>query len=147
MNVDLAQELLNELGSSIESLESQQAALLQFLKDDGVVTDEQFAPYLAQAGHASSVRWRAARIRLEHLFSAEKQKEEQLAENERQTKDAKAKNHESSSETAAQGDAPVAKTTAENEEAESSSEKESKRDEQASGEDNGPSTKQEKNAA
>jgi hypothetical protein len=80
MNVDLAQELLNELGLSLQSLETEQAALLQFLKDNGVLTDDQFAPYLAQAGKASSVRWRAAHVRLEHLFSSERQKEEKLRE-------------------------------------------------------------------
>jgi hypothetical protein len=147
MNVDLAQELLDELGSSIENLETQHAALLQFLKEDGVVTDDQFAPYLAQAGHASSVRWRATRIRLEHLLSAEKQREEQLAENEQQAKDAKTKNDDSSGETAAQGDAVDAKTLAKNEASQSSSEKDSKRDEQATGEDKQQSAKQEKDAA
>lgn len=35
MNVDLAQELFNELSSSLEKLETQFAALLQFLKDNG----------------------------------------------------------------------------------------------------------------
>jgi hypothetical protein len=83
MNVDLAQELLNELGSSLETLETQQAALLQCLKDNGILTDDQFAPYIAQAGKASSVRWRAARIRLESLFSTERQKEEKVGENEK----------------------------------------------------------------
>jgi hypothetical protein len=83
MNVDLAQELLNELGSSLQSLETEQAALLQFLKDNGILTDDQFAPYLAQAGKASSVRWRAAHVRLERLFSSERQKEEKLRENEK----------------------------------------------------------------
>ena len=76
MNVDLAQELLSELGSSLENLETQHAALLQFLKDNEIVTDDQFAPYLARAENASSVRWRAARIRLESLFRNERQKEE-----------------------------------------------------------------------
>jgi hypothetical protein len=80
MNVDLAKELLNELGSPLENLEAQQAALLQFLKDAGIVTEDQLAPYLTQSGKASNVRWRAARIRLERLFSAEEQRELQLAE-------------------------------------------------------------------
>src|ERR1700683_3609823 len=75
MNVHLAQELLNELGSSLENLEAQQSALLQFLKEKGVVTDDQLAPYLNQAGNASNVRWRAARVRLERIFSAETEKE------------------------------------------------------------------------
>ncbi len=78
MNVDLAQELLNELGSALENVETHQTALLQFLKGNGILSDDQFATYLAQAGKASSVRWRAARIRLESLFSAERQKEEKL---------------------------------------------------------------------
>jgi hypothetical protein len=79
VNVDLAQELLNELGTSLENLETQHAALLQFLKDNGIVKDEEFGPYLTQASKASSVRWRAARVRLGSLLSKEKQKEEQLA--------------------------------------------------------------------
>jgi hypothetical protein len=76
------------LGSSLESLETQHAALLQLLKDDGIVTDDKLSRYLTQAGKASGVRWRAARVRLEHLFSTEKQKEEQLAEKEQHPADA-----------------------------------------------------------
>ena len=100
MNVDLAQELLDELGSSLKNLETEQAALLQFLKDNGVLSDEQFAPYLEQAGKASSVRWRAAHTRLERLFSSERQKEEELREDEKRQADAglastQNQNHES----------------------------------------------------
>ena len=80
MNVELAQELLNELGSSLEDLEAGHAALFEFLKDKGVVTDEAFAPYLSKAQKASTVRWRAARARLEYLISAEKLNEERAAE-------------------------------------------------------------------
>jgi hypothetical protein len=81
MNVDLAQELLNELGASLENLETQHAALFQFLRDKGILTDDQITPYLEEAGKASSVRWRAAHIRLESLFRIERQKEEELREN------------------------------------------------------------------
>lgn len=88
MNADLAQELLNELGSSLKNLETEHTALLEFLKDNGVLTDDQFAPYLAQAGKASGVRWRAAHVRLESLFSSERQKEEKLREDEKHQKDA-----------------------------------------------------------
>lgn len=73
---------LNELGSSLENLEAQQGALLQLLKDKGIVTDNELAPYLNQAGNASSVRWRAAHLRLEHIFSAAAQKEQQAAKQE-----------------------------------------------------------------
>jgi hypothetical protein len=41
------------------------------------VTDKQLAPYLEQAGNASNVRWRAARIRIEHLL-ADTEKEQEI---------------------------------------------------------------------
>jgi len=82
MGAHMAQELLNELGSALENLETRQAALLRFLKDQGIVTDEQLAPYLNEAGNASSVRWRAAHVRLEHLFSAAAEKEQPTAKSE-----------------------------------------------------------------
>jgi hypothetical protein len=80
MNAHLAEELLNELGSSLEALEAQNAALLQFLKDKGIVADEQLAPYINQAGKASNVRWRAARVRLERIFASATKEEEEKAE-------------------------------------------------------------------
>jgi hypothetical protein len=84
MNAHLAHELLNELASSLETLEAQQSALLQFLKEKGVVTDDQLAPYLNQAGNASNVRWLAARVRLERIFSAEAEKEQAAAQEQKQ---------------------------------------------------------------
>ena len=125
MNVDLAQELLNELGSSLEKLEAQHAALLQFLIDDGIVTDDKLAPYLTQAGKASNVRWVAARIRLARLFSTERQRGEQLAEKEQHQagvaqapsqdhgKEAKSKNDEGNGEAAPQRDQAMASATME----------------------------------
>jgi hypothetical protein len=63
-------ELLGELFSSIEDLETQSAGILQFLKGKGLATDEELAPYLRQAADASNVRWRAARIRMEALLAS-----------------------------------------------------------------------------
>jgi hypothetical protein len=63
-------ELLRELFSAFEDLETQSAGVLQFLKGKGLATDEELAPYLRQAGDASNVRWRAARIRMEALLAA-----------------------------------------------------------------------------
>jgi len=62
-------EILDELFSLLESLETQSLALRQFLKDQGIATDEKLKPYLDQAGNASSVKWRAARARMQYLLS------------------------------------------------------------------------------
>jgi len=62
-------EVLGELFGLLEAQETNSAAILQFLKDAGLATDEKLAPYLEQAGNTSSVKWRAARIRMEFLLS------------------------------------------------------------------------------
>jgi hypothetical protein len=151
MNADLAHELLNELGSSLENLETQQAALLQFLKHEGIVTDDQLAPYLTQAGNASNVRWRAARVRLERLISTAKEKEEKRAEKEQHPAGAAqapiqngeketSKNDEGSGEATPQRDA-AANAATESAGAQSVAKKDSAQDERATGEDKKASPK------
>jgi len=71
MNNEAIKEVLNELFSHLERLETQSEAILQFLKEKKRVTDKQLAPYLEQAGNASSVKWRAARVRIDHLLEPE----------------------------------------------------------------------------
>jgi hypothetical protein len=79
MKSEPIKEVFNELFSHLERLETQSEAILQFLKEKKRVTDKQLAPYLEQAGNASNVRWRAARIRIEHLLEdSEKEKETKL---------------------------------------------------------------------
>lgn len=68
-NPEPIKEILDELFSLLESLETQSLALTQFLKDQGITTDEKLAPYLDRAGNASSVKWRAARVRMQYLLS------------------------------------------------------------------------------
>jgi chemotaxis protein histidine kinase CheA len=68
-NPEPIKEILDELFSLLESLETQNLALTQFLKDQGIATDEKLAPYLDRAGNASSVKWRAARARMQYLLS------------------------------------------------------------------------------
>ncbi len=63
MDEKIVQEVLHSLFSSLEALDTQSTAVLQFLKDKGLVNDEEFKPYLEQAGNASGVRWLAARVR------------------------------------------------------------------------------------
>jgi hypothetical protein len=66
-----AKEALNDLLTYIEQLKTETGAILEFLRDHGIVTDEKLAPYLEQASKASDVRLRAARARMEHLFTAD----------------------------------------------------------------------------
>ena len=76
MNSEATKEILNELFSHLEKLETQSEAILQFLKEKKRVTDKQLAPYLERAGKASNVRWRAARVRIEYLLLPEHPEEE-----------------------------------------------------------------------
>jgi len=62
-------EIFEELFGLLESLEAQSMALTQFLKDQKIGNDKKLAPYLEQAGNASSVKWRAARARMEYLLA------------------------------------------------------------------------------
>jgi hypothetical protein len=67
--LDPVKEVLGELFNLLEAQETQSAAVLQFLKDQGIATEEKLAPYLEQAGNGSSVKWRAARKRMEYLLT------------------------------------------------------------------------------
>jgi hypothetical protein len=69
MEPSMAEQILDELLPSFEALETQSGAILQFLKDKGTVTDEQFAPYIEQARSASVIRWRAVRLRMNRLLA------------------------------------------------------------------------------
>ena len=85
MELSTAEQILEELLPPLEALETQSGAVLQFLKDKGIATDEQLAPYLEQARNASNVRWRAARLRINRLLApafetAEKSREIKSAE-------------------------------------------------------------------
>jgi hypothetical protein len=66
----IIQQILDELFLSFENSETQVASLVLCLKDQGIVTEEMLAPFLEQAGNASNVRWRAARLRMGSLISS-----------------------------------------------------------------------------
>jgi hypothetical protein len=81
-NVEPIKEILDELFSLLETFETQSMAITQFLKDQGIATDEKLAPYLDRAGNASSVKWRAARARMQYLLSpVQKEKKQSEGEN------------------------------------------------------------------
>ncbi|HEY3972472.1 MAG TPA: hypothetical protein VGM18_05675 [Candidatus Sulfotelmatobacter sp.] len=70
MDEEILKQIFDELFASLEPLETQNAALLQFLKAKGIATDEKLAPFLEAAGNASNVRWRAVRVRTDALISS-----------------------------------------------------------------------------
>jgi hypothetical protein len=112
-NNNIVQEILHDLFSSLEALETQNTAILQFLKDKGIATDEELASHLEQAGKASSVRWRGVRVRADYLFASAIKAAEQAAEKEspkpaENKQEAKAATKQSDEKETAKGAQPVA---------------------------------------
>src|SRR5207237_4417581 len=70
MDEKLIQELLDEFIPTLESLEAQSMAAIQFLKDQGKTNEKKLTPYLENAAKASNVKWLAVRLRLNHLISS-----------------------------------------------------------------------------
>ncbi len=70
MDENVVREMLHELFTSLEALETQNSAITQFLKDKGITNEEELAPFLERAGNTSNVRWLAARVRMDHLLSS-----------------------------------------------------------------------------
>lgn len=66
---NFASPVLEELFSAFEMVETQSAAILEFMKDKGLATDDDLASYLERAGNASNVRWRAAKLRMNSLIA------------------------------------------------------------------------------
>ena len=125
MQTNLVQEILHDVFSSMEALETQNTAILQFLKDKGIVTDEEFASHLEQAGMASSVRWRGVRVRADYLFASAIKAAEQAAEKEspkpaENKQEAKSATKQSDEKETAKGAQPVpTNATPDNDKAES----------------------------
>jgi len=63
-------EILDDLIPAMEVVEAQSMAVLRFLKENGIATEEQLEPYLQQGADTSNVKWRAVRVRLEHLLTS-----------------------------------------------------------------------------
>jgi len=78
----IVQGIVQELCSSLETLDTQSTAVLQFMKSKGMGTDDEIAACLEEAGKASSVRWRAARARIDYLVAGAFRAAEKSAETE-----------------------------------------------------------------
>jgi hypothetical protein len=68
LKTDPIREVFDDLFTLLETLETNNAAVLQFLQDQGI-NGEKLAPYLERAGNASNVKMRAARKRMEYLLT------------------------------------------------------------------------------
>ncbi len=75
----VVKQMLEEVFSSVEDVEAQSAAVLQFLKDKGMANEKEMAPYLEQAKASSGVRWVAIRARVDYLLSSMIKNEEEEA--------------------------------------------------------------------
>jgi len=69
MSENPIKEILGDLLPYFESLEAQSSAILQLLRDKHIANDEELNRYMEKAADASSVKWRAARVRMDHLFA------------------------------------------------------------------------------
>ena len=77
MDSAITDEILEELCSALQRVEAQSSAILELIKEKGIVKEDELAPYLQRANEASSVRWRATRVRIGHLLSGPEKREQQ----------------------------------------------------------------------
>jgi hypothetical protein len=92
MDEEIVDQILDDLYSSFEDAETQSTAILLFLKDQGIATEEKLAPYFEQAGRASDVRWRAARVRMASLLASAMKAPEAAAQKQPAEEDAEKQN-------------------------------------------------------
>jgi hypothetical protein len=80
MDEKIVDQILDELFSSFEKSETDSAAILLLLKDHGIASEENLAPFIEQASRMSEVRWRAARVRMGALLKSAMKTTEQPGE-------------------------------------------------------------------
>jgi len=74
----LIDEILDAVLPPIEAAESQTAAVIQLLRERGILNDDDFARFQEQAENASEIRSRAMRLRLKRILSAMSENIEKL---------------------------------------------------------------------
>ena len=115
MDEKVVKEILDDLFSSLEALDTRSQAVLEFLKGKGLAVEKEFAPYLEEASNASSVRWLATRVRIEYLLSgAEKKAKDEQPEVEKAAEPKQENDKEPAAETGptAQGEGSPAEAGA-----------------------------------
>lgn len=70
MTTDPSEQVFEELLPYLETLDAQIGAIVQVLKDKGLITSEEFAERVKKADMASDIRERGLRVRMEFLFSS-----------------------------------------------------------------------------
>src|SRR5579864_5979508 len=135
MDSAITDEILEELSSALQRVEAQSTAILELIKKKGIVEEDELAPYLQWANEASSVRWRATRVRIGHLLSG-LEKREQQAKDERKektaqsasekTKTAKQEDAEQPTQKQDQGELPIQSPKADVSDAQRGHERESR---------------------
>lgn len=70
MDEKLIDEILDAVLPPIEAAESQTNALIQLLRERGILTDDDFHRFQEQAENASEIKSRAMRLRLKRIFES-----------------------------------------------------------------------------
>lgn len=89
-NIDPIKQLFDDLFTLLEAQETQTIAVMELLRDAGIGSEEKMKPYLERAGNAASVKWRAARVRMEYLLTPVNKKEDEKKEEGKEKKGAEA---------------------------------------------------------
>ena len=99
MDSAITDEILDEVSSVLQRVEAQSTAILELIKEKGIASEDELTPYLQRANEASSVRWRATRVRLEHLLSGLEKRDQQSKPERKEKEGAKEEKEEHRDET------------------------------------------------
>lgn len=96
-------EILDDLIPAMEAVEAQSTAVLRFLKENGIASEEQLRPYLEQGADTSNVKWRAVRVRMERLLNSAMEAVQKASEKTATSPEPRAAEEKTDQETTAPG--------------------------------------------